>query len=165
MYRLIFNQSKKLIPKISETELIALRSGGTSIDRDIFSGEVDVTKIKKNQTVDTLVEKGIDNLVSKWGHIQKPYPGEYIRPILKEIGDNKLFSLIIDREYGGRKISVTQLSDVLTRLSAYNPALGVMVMVPNSLGPAELLQKYGTEAQKMNIYLNLQMVNIYLVLV
>ena len=48
MYRLIFNQSKKLLPRISETELIALRSGGTSIDREIFSGNVDIDKIKRN---------------------------------------------------------------------------------------------------------------------
>ena len=41
---------------------------------------------------------------------------------------------------------------MLTKLSAHNPALGVMVMVPNSLGPGELLLKYGTEDQR-NHYL------------
>ena len=143
MYRLIFNQSKKLLPRISETELIALRSGGTSIDRDIFTGEVDTRNIVKNTTVDTKVERGLDNLIQKWGHIQQPYPGEYTTEILKDIGKNRLFSLIIDRAYNGNKISVTQLSNVLTKLSAHNPALGVMVMVPNSLGPGELLTKYG----------------------
>ena len=148
MYRLIFNQSKKLLPRISETELIALRSGGTSIDRDIFTGEVDTRNIVKNTTVDTNVEKGLDNLIQKWGHIQQPYPGEYTTEILKDIGKNRLFSLIIDRAYNGNKISVTQLSNVLTKLSAHNPALGVMVMVPNSLGPGELLTKYGTHEQK-----------------
>ena len=40
MYRIIFNNVKRLIPKISDTELIAVRSGGTSIDKDIFSGYV-----------------------------------------------------------------------------------------------------------------------------
>ena len=152
MYRLIFNQSKKLLPRISETELIALRSGGTSIDRDIFAGDVDTTTILKNTSVDDKVEKGLDNLIKKWGHIQQPFPGNNTNDILKDIGKNRLFSLIIDREYNGNKISVTQLSNVLTKLSAHNPALGVMVMVPNSLGPGELLLKYGTENQK-NHYL------------
>jgi len=152
MYRLIFNQSKKLLPRISETELIALRSGGTSIDRDIFTGDVDTTTILKNTIVDDNVEKGLDNLIKKWGHIQQPFPGNNTNDILKDIGKNRLFSLIIDREYNGNKISVTQLSNVLTKLSAHNPALGVMVMVPNSLGPGELLLKYGTENQK-NHYL------------
>lgn len=152
MYRLIFNQSKKLLPRISETELIALRSGGTSIDRDIFTGDVDTTGILKNTNVDDNVEKGLDNLIQKWGHIQQPFPGNYTNDILKDIGKNRLFSLIIDRKYNGNKISVTQLSNVLTKLSAHNPALGVMVMVPNSLGPGELLLKYGTDDQK-NHYL------------
>ena len=121
MYRLIFNQSKKLLPRISETELIALRSGGTSIDRDIFAGDVDTTTILKNTIVDDKVEKGLDNLIKKWGHIQQPFPGDYTNDILKDIGKNRLFSLIIDREYNGNKISVTQLSNVLTKLSAHNP--------------------------------------------
>jgi acyl-CoA dehydrogenase len=148
MYRLLFNQSKKLIPRISETELIALLSGGTSIDREIFSGEVDISKIKKNTCINEFVKKGVDNVVNKWGHVQTPYPGKHINEILKDIGENKLFSLIIDEKYNGSKISITQLSNELTKLSAYNPALGVMVMVPNSLGPGELLLKYGTTAQK-----------------
>ena len=148
MYRLIFNQSKKLLPRISETELIALRSGNTSIDREIFAGSVDIDKIKKNTNRNTAIETGLNKLISNWGHIQTPYPGKYINHILKDIGENKLFSLIIDEKYGGNKISTTQLSNVLTKLSSHNPALGVMVMVPNSLGPGELLVKYGNEGQK-----------------
>ena len=148
MYRLIFNQSKKLLPRISETELIALRSGNTSIDREIFAGSVDIDKIKKNTNRNTAIETGLNKLISNWGHIQTPYPGKYINHILKDIGENKLFSLIIDEKYGGNKISTTQLSNVLTKLSSHNPALGVIVMVPNSLGPGELLVKYGNESQK-----------------
>jgi hypothetical protein len=47
MYSRLFNRVKKIIPKISETELIALRSGGVSIDRDIFSGKINYDKLKK----------------------------------------------------------------------------------------------------------------------
>ncbi len=46
MYLKIFNIVKNIIPKISKTELIALRSGGVSIDRDIFSGKIDYDKLK-----------------------------------------------------------------------------------------------------------------------
>jgi acyl-CoA dehydrogenase len=148
MYRLLLNRSKKLLPKISETELIALRSGTVSLDRDIFNGNVNIDNIKPNNEVDTNISKSIDFLIKKWGHVQKPFPGKHIDNILKDIGDNNLFSLIIDRKYGGSKISITQQSNVLTKLSSHNPALGVMVMVPNSLGPGELLQHYGTDEQK-----------------
>lgn len=154
MYRLLFNKSKKLIPKISETELIALRSGTTSIDREIFSGSVDTSKIKKNTQVDNHITKNIDALIQTYGNVQKPYPSDKINDILSFIGDRGLFSLIIGRKYGGNKISITQQSNLLTKLSSHNPALGVMVMVPNSLGPGELLLHYGTDEQK-NKYLPL----------
>ena len=55
---------------------------------------------------------------------------------------------IIDEKYDGVHLSVSELSSILCKISSYNPALGVCIMVPNSLGPAELLQNYGTEEQK-----------------
>ena len=45
-------------------------------------------------------------------------------------------------------MSVSELSSVLTKIASVNPALGVITMVPNSLGPSELLLDYGTERQK-----------------
>ena len=47
MYKLIFNQVKKIVPRISSTELIALRSGNTSIDRHILQGDIKFPKKKK----------------------------------------------------------------------------------------------------------------------
>ena len=45
MYRYIFNRVKKIIPRISDTELIALRSGTTCLDREIYSGSVNLNNI------------------------------------------------------------------------------------------------------------------------
>jgi hypothetical protein len=45
MYKILFNRVKKIIPKISETEIIALKSGGVSIDREIFQGKVNYKKL------------------------------------------------------------------------------------------------------------------------
>ena len=64
------------------------------------------------------------------------------------LGKNKFFSFIIDKKYDGTKLSVTETSSILTKITSVNPALGVTVMVPNSLGPGELLQIYGTNQQK-----------------
>ena len=52
MYRFIFNRIKPIIPKISQTEMIALRSGGVAIDRDIFSGEFKLNDLKKKVILD-----------------------------------------------------------------------------------------------------------------
>ena len=60
---------------------------------------------------------------------------------------NKFFSFLIDEKYGGIKLSVNELSNILTKITSIDPALGVVSMVPNSLGPGELLSLYGTEDQ------------------
>ena len=50
MYSILFNQVKKIIPRISQTELIALRTGTVSIDGDIFKGNVNTANIKPNKS-------------------------------------------------------------------------------------------------------------------
>jgi acyl-CoA dehydrogenase len=149
MNRLLLNKVKSIIPRITDTELIALRSGTVSIDREIFEGKVttpkrlDISSLHKPE-----LETSVKTVLSKFGGQEVIYPSHNYKQVLKVIGNNKLFSLIISDEYGGNPVSTTQLSSLLTKISSVNPALGVTVMVPNSLGPAELLYNYGTEQQK-----------------
>lgn len=154
MYRYLFSRVKKIIPKISETEIIALKSGGTSYDRDIFSGAMDYNKLYNSplhNKSDNNLEKEVVPLLEKVG--SKPiYPSSNINEIMSHIGKKGFLSMIIDKKYGGNRLSVENQSKILSKISSYNPSLGVAVMVPNSLGPAELLQHYGTEEQK-NYYL------------
>tara|TARA_B100001121_G_scaffold309453_1_gene336354 strand:- start:16840 stop:18753 length:1914 start_codon:yes stop_codon:yes gene_type:complete len=149
MYRRLFNFVKNKIPRISDTELIALRSGDTSIDRQILNGKVDFPKIvnyKNKFPTDNLSRLGatFDN-----SHI---YPNNNKNKWIKHLAKNKYFSFLIDEKYGGIKLSVNELSDIITKITTIDPALGVIAMVPNSLGPGELLINYGTEEQK-NKYL------------
>jgi acyl-CoA dehydrogenase len=150
MYKQIFKRVKNIIPKISDTELIALKSGTTSIDRDIFNGKVNYPKR-------VITENKFDNtktleLLKIYGNNQHIYPNGAYKEIFDYIGKNKFLSFIIDEKYGGTHLSVSEISSILTKISSFNPALGVSIMVPNSLGPGELLQHYGTEEQK-NEYL------------
>ena len=147
MYKIIFSNIKKLIPKISSTELIALRSGGVSIDGDIFRGIFKLPeKVYKQNIVN---RKNITELVSN--NLDFHYPINYKKG-MNDLSKNNVFGYIIDKKYSGNKLSVNELSRILTYITSGNPALGVCAMVPNSLGPGELLQKYGTEDQK-NKYL------------
>jgi len=151
MYRFIFNRVKKIVPRISDTELIALRTGNTNLDRQIFSGQVilpEKTEVKKNHNFDF---NQVDNLLDKYGN-NYSYPSDNYKDTLKFLSKNKFFSFLIEDKYEGNKLSIKELSDTLTKISSKNPALGVTVMVPNSLGPGELLSNYGTEKQK-NKYL------------
>ncbi len=146
MKRFIFNQVKKVIPRISDTELIALNSGTTSLDRDIFQGKVKLPELNKNKNESFDLSK-IDELLTKYGD-ELIYPNKKTNEIFDFIGKNKFLSFIIDEKYGGTKLSTKTSSEILTKITTKNPGLGVSVMVPNSLGPGELLSHYGTEEQK-----------------
>jgi acyl-CoA dehydrogenase len=143
----LFKKVKSIIPRISDTELIALRSGTTSLDKDIFSGNVKYPRFRNN-IESKFPPENLEYLVKKYGHQQHIYPNAPFKTILREIGEKKFFSFIIDEKYGGTRLSVSETSSILTKLASVNPALGISVMVPNSLGPAELLAHYGTEKQK-----------------
>jgi len=147
MYKIIFSNIKKLIPKISSTELIALRSGGVSIDADIFKG---VFRLPEKVHKQSIVKRSdITDLVNN--NLDFHYPTNYKKG-MDALAKNNVFGYIIDKKYSGNKLSVDELSRTLTYITSGNPALGVCAMVPNSLGPGELLQKYGSEEQK-NKYL------------
>ena len=144
----IFNKIKSIIPRISDTELIALRSGTTCIDTDIFRGKVDTSHIKPKFIERKFSNKKVEDLIHNYGHVEKVYPNKDCDEIFDYVGKNKFLSFLIPEKYGGVKLSVSELSSVLTKIASVNPALGVITMVPNSLGPSELLLDYGTERQK-----------------
>lgn len=144
----IFRLTKRIIPKISETELIALRSGTTSIDRDIFTGNVPIKNaINPFSSEEKNLYNKLDDFLEKYGNQEISYP-KMPEGLLDSIGKNGFFGMIIDKKYGGTKTSINNISRILTRIVSANPAMGVTIMVPNSLGPGELLQYYGTQEQK-----------------
>ena len=156
MNKFIFNNIKKLIPKISSTEMIALTSGHTSIDREILKGKVILPKKCKTEHINIesdykFPKKKLDDLFNTYDNSQI-YPNDNNNLWINYLATNKFFSFLIDEKYGGIKLSTNEISDILTKIASFNPALGVIVMVPNSLGPGELLTHYGTEEQK-NKYL------------
>jgi len=150
MYKIIFNNIKKILPKISETEIIALKSGGTSIDRYIFEGKMNYQQLFspiKKTTLSKNTEDDLNSLLKTTGE-NNIYPSNNINITMKELGKRGFLSMIIDSKYGGNRMSIEQQSQILSKISSYNPSLAVATMVPNSLGPAELLQHYGTDEQK-----------------
>ena len=146
MYKHAFNFVKRRIPKISNTELIALRSGNTSIDRDILKGKVILPEIVKYEN--KFPDKKVNNLLKNFDN-SVIYPNNNNKWI-NYLAENHFFSFLIDKKYGGNKVSVNELSNILTKITSVDPNLGVVAMVPNSLGPAELITEYGTNEQKSN---------------
>lgn len=150
MYTRLFSYVKSIVPRISETELIALRSGTTSVDRMLFQGKVSIPTYNLKLPTDEkqYLEGSVNNVIKKFGQEQQVYPSPFIKDIVSSMAQNKFFSFIIDKKYGGSQFSVNGLSNIVMKLTSANPALGIMAMVPNSLGPAELLENYGTQCQR-----------------
>ncbi len=144
----------QLIPKISETERTALEAGVVWIESELFSGKPNFKKILK-ETYPELTKKEqefMDTKVTQLCKMVKDWDFWQTRELPQEIWDfikkEKFFGMIIPEEHGGLGFSALAHSEVIAKISARSVPLGVLVMVPNSLGPAELLLHYGTEAQK-----------------
>ena len=145
MYMNIFHFFKKTIPKLSNTEYIALRSGSASLDKSIFQG---ILKLPKKPTSNKYLPNNyVEQLLNAYDGTAM-YPNNNDNIWIKILAKRKFFSFLINEKYGGIKLSVNELSNVLTKITSVDPAMGVVAMVPNSLGPGELLIKYGTEKQK-----------------
>ena len=141
----LFNLVKSKIPKISPTELIALKSGNTSLDRSILKGKIEF--LEKPKIINKFPQNKLNNLLNTFDNSQI-FPNKNNNYWINFLAKEKYFSFLIDEKYGGIKLSVNELSNILTKISSVDPALGVVTMVPNSLGPGELLSHYGTEIQK-----------------
>lgn len=144
----------KLMPVISETERVALEAGTTWVDAQLFSGKPDFTWIRgeKYAGVSTEEQAFLDQqvvtlcaLASDWEIFQtKDLP----KPMWDYIKKERFFGMIVPKEYGGLGFSAAANSEVVARLASHSAPLAITVMVPNSLGPAELLAHYGTKKQK-----------------
>tara|TARA_B100000963_G_scaffold349865_1_gene359404 strand:+ start:372 stop:2324 length:1953 start_codon:yes stop_codon:yes gene_type:complete len=146
MYRRLFAFVKRRLPRISDTELIALQSGDTSVDRAILNGKVAYPPFFGGNVRRWDADATQRLLTSFDG--SRIYPNDNDNAWIRRLAEERYFGFLIDEAYGGVKLSVTELSSLLTTIASRDPALGVVVMVPNSLGPGELLTRYGTSSQK-----------------
>lgn len=157
--RPIFSAYRKVLPQMSDTERDALEAGSVWWEGELFRGKPDWRKLhaypvpKLSAEEQSFLDKECEEacrLVDDWKVTHELYdlPNEAWR----YIKDKGFLGMIIPKKYGGLEFSAYAHSQVVTKLSTRSSALSVSVMVPNSLGPAELLLHYGTEEQK-NHYL------------
>jgi acyl-CoA dehydrogenase len=148
-------QLATLLPPMSVTEREALEAGTAWWDKELFSGKPDWQWFAETD-LPTLTEREqsfLDNeveelcaMLNEWEiqHTLKDLPPA-VWTFLKEKG---FFALIIPTEYGGLGFSAYAQSCAMTKLATRSITAGVTAMVPNSLGPGELLLHFGTEEQK-----------------
>lgn len=151
----IFNKISDFVPNMSRTEREALEAGTVSWEGEIFRGSPDF-KILHSQPpikLSASEQKFLDGPVTElcrmlndWQvtHEQLDLPVE----AWQYIKDQGFLGMIIPKKYGGLEFSATAQMQVLVKLYSSSITAATTVAVPNSLGPGELLLKYGTQDQK-----------------
>ncbi len=144
----------QFLPVISETEQEAIDAGTVWVEGELFSGKPDAKRLleqpyagltdEEQAFLDGPVEE-LCQMVDDWEVWQRRDLPEAVWQKLK---DDKFFGLIVPKAYGGHGFSPSLNSAVVAKASSVSSTLGITVMVPNSLGPAELLSHFGTDAQK-----------------
>ncbi len=150
----LMRRMASVLPRLGNTERIALEAGTVWWDGDLFSGNPNWRKLldfqprplsdREQAFLDGPVEK-LCLMLDDWQIAQKRDLPTEVWDFLK---NNRFFGMIIPEEYGGLGFSNIAHSAVVTKIASRSATAAVTVMVPNSLGPAELLLHYGTDDQK-----------------
>lgn len=147
-------KANKILPQISDTERQALEAGSIWIDGEFFGGHPDFKKIMAEAYNELPVEERafIDGPVEELCRMIDRYEiGRTKRipdEVLAFIKRSGMMSFLIPKEYGGKQFSILGISTIMSKISAYNATVGTFVVIPNSLGAAELIKHYGTDEQK-----------------
>ena len=146
---------RKVLPPISATEQEGIDAGTVWWEADLFSGRPDWRKLlsigkpvltrREQEFIDGPLDQ-LCRMVDSWqiNHELADLPAD-VRDFIHKQG---FLGMIIPRQYGGLEFSAVAQSEVLTRLFSISSVVANYIVVPNSLGPAELLLKYGTEPQR-----------------
>ncbi|WP_160153634.1 acyl-CoA dehydrogenase [Microbulbifer sp. ALW1] len=146
---------KKVLPPISDTEREAMEAGEVWWDAQLLSGKPDWDQLLKmgppelTDAEQAFLDGPVEELCKMVDDWQVSYVDHDISPEIWDfLKKNRFFGIIIPEEFGGLGFSPTAHAQIVTKISTRSTSVGVTVMVPNSLGPGELLIAHGTEAQK-----------------
>jgi acyl-CoA dehydrogenase len=152
--RLALGPFTKALPPIGDTERAALEAGTVGFEGRLFSGRPDfdaLAAVGPNRLTDeeqSFLDHEVRALIAMLDDFAIDEAGDLPPAVWQFMREKKFFGMIIPREYGGLGFGHFAHATVVTRIATVNVAAAVTVMVPNSLGPAELLLHYGTDAQK-----------------
>ncbi|MFW2440662.1 MAG: acyl-CoA dehydrogenase [Arenicellales bacterium] len=146
---------RKLLPEMSETERIALEAGTVWWDKELFSGKPNWNRLQAtppahlNADEQAFIDGPVEELcalINDWEITEKKkdLPAE----VWAYLREQRFFGMIIPKLYGGLEFTAYGHSCVISKIASRSITAAVTTMVPNSLGPAELLLHYGTDKQK-----------------
>ena len=149
-----YNLAKKQMPKMSETEKVALGAGTVGFDRDIFGGSpslkhlVDTYACKLTAEEQSFLDNEVETLCTMLDDHKVTMEKDMSPEAWDYMRDKGFFAMKIPKEWGGKGFSTHCVSSVLAKLGSHCFDANATVAVPNSLGPGELLVRYGTDEQR-----------------
>ena len=153
--RPIFRWARKVLPALSATEREAIEAGDVWWDADLFSGDPDWQKLLATPAAKLSAEEQafLDGPVEELCGMLDDWAitwdlGDLPPEVWDFLKAHKFFAMIIPKAYGGLGFSAYAHSEVIRKLSTRSISAAVTAMVPNSLGPGELLHQFGTKAQQ-----------------
>ncbi|SHK78585.1 acyl-CoA dehydrogenase [Rhodothermus profundi] len=143
------------LPKISDTERTAIEAGTVWVEGELFAGKPNFHRLLRETNYPSLTEEEraflegpveeLCRMVDDWEVWRRRDLPPEVWQFIREKG---FLGIIIPKEYGGLGFSALANSAIVQKLASRCGPLATTVMVPNSLGPAELLIHYGTQAQR-----------------
>jgi acyl-CoA dehydrogenase len=147
-------QAAKILPVISDTERQALEAGQVWIDGEFFGGNPDFRKMlaepygRLSAEEQAFVDGPCNELCAMIDRYEVGNTRRIPEHVTEFVKSRGFMSLLIPKQYGGKEFSTLAISTVMHKLSPYSTAVSTLVVIPNSLGAAELIKVYGTQAQK-----------------
>jgi acyl-CoA dehydrogenase len=150
----LMSQVGRILPRLGDTERIALEAGTVWWDRDLFSGAPDWSRLfdfraqALSESEQAFLDGPVEQLCQMLNEWDVSQAGDLPEEVWRFLADERFFGMIIPEQYGGLGFSAQAHSAIVQKLSSRSITAAVTAMVPNSLGPAELLLHYGTDEQR-----------------
>ncbi|RUO59485.1 acyl-CoA dehydrogenase [Pseudidiomarina insulisalsae] len=153
--RPMFGFFKRVLPPLSQTEREAMTAGDVWWDAELFRGRPDWHKFHQakapqfSEAEQAFIDNQLEQLLAMLDDFKiVQQDADLPKKVWDYLRKEKFFAMIIDKEYGGLDFSPAANSHIVSRIASRSISAAVTVMVPNSLGPGELLSHYGTSEQK-----------------
>lgn len=152
--KLILGPMARALPAMSDTEREALEAGTVGFEGSLFEGKPDFERLKLlgqaqlSKAERAFLDTHVKTLCAMLDDYAIEQAGDLPPEVWAYMKEHRFFGMAVPRAFGGLEFSASAQAAAVTRIATTSVAAAVTVMVPNSLGPAELLTHYGTEAQK-----------------
>ena len=153
--RPIYHWAKSVLPEMSATEAEAIEAGDVWWDAELFTGApdweafLDIPPAELTEAEQAFIDGPVERLCAMLDDWKITWEDQDLPPeVWAFLKRERFFGMIIPKRYGGLEFSAYAHSEVVRKISTRSTAAAVTVMVPNSLGPGELLMQFGTDAQR-----------------